>query len=191
MAITTKRGDYGETDLMFGRRVPKDHPRVVAVGAIDELNANLGIVRVSSQDVSEIIEKIEHIQNDLIILMGEISTLPEDLDLYQKKGFERFEEKRTEILERWIKEIEDKKSDYQGWALPGASGSIISVHLDSSRVVCRRAEREYIKLGENLNESIIMFLNRLSDLLWLMAREEDKKADLKEEYHKIFCVGYN
>lgn len=178
MAITTKRGDYGETDLMFGRRVPKDHPRVVAVGAIDELNANLGIVRVSSQDVSEI---IEHIQNDLIILMGEISTLPEDLDLYQKKGFERFEEKRTEILERWIKEIEDKKSDYQGWALPGASGSIISVHLDSSRVVCRRAEREYIKLGENLNESIIMFLNRLSDLLWLMAREEDKKADLKDE----------
>ena len=178
MAITTKRGDYGETDLMFGRRVPKDHPRVVAVGAIDELNANLGIVRVSSQDAGEI---IEHIQNDLIILMGEISTLPEDLDLYQKKGFERFEEKRTEILELWIKDIEDKKSDYQGWALPGASGSTISVHLDSARVVCRRAEREYIKLGENLNESIIMFLNRLSDLLWLMAREEDKKADLKEE----------
>ena len=181
MAITTKRGDYGETDLMFGRRVPKDHPRVVVVGAIDELNANLGIVRVSSQDVSEIIEKIEHIQNDLIILMGEISTLPEDLDLYQKKGFERFEEKRTEILERWIKDIEHKKSDYQGWALPGASGSIISVHLDYARVVCRRAEREYIKLGENLNESVIMFLNRLSDLLWLMAREEDKKADLKDE----------
>ena len=75
MAITTKRGDYGETDLMFGRRVPKDHPRVVAVGAIDELNANLGIVRVSSQDVGEIIEKIEHIQNDLIILMGEILSL--------------------------------------------------------------------------------------------------------------------
>ena len=135
----------------------------------------------TSQDVGEIIEKIEHIQNDLIILMGEISTLPEDLDLYQKKGFERFEEKRTEILERWIKEIEDKKSDYQGWALPGASGSIISVHLDSARVVCRRAEREYIKLGENLNESIIMFLNRLSDLLWLMAREEDKKADSNDE----------
>ena len=112
MAITTKRGDYGETDLMFGRRVPKDHPRVVAVGAIDELNANLGIVRVSSQDVSEIIEKIELIQNDLIILMGEISTLPEDLDLYQKKGFERFEEKRTEILERWIKDIEDKAKSF-------------------------------------------------------------------------------
>ena len=114
-------------------------------------------------------EKIEHIQNDLIILMGEIITLPEDLDLYQEKGFERFEEKRTEILELWIKDIEDKKSDYQGWALPGASGSTISVHLDSARVVCRRAEREYIKLGENLNESIIMYLNRLSDLLWLMA----------------------
>ena len=65
--------------------------------------------------------------------------------------------------------------------MPGASGSIISVHLDSSRVVCRRAEREYIKLGETLSESIIMFLNRLSDLLWLMAREEDKKADLKDE----------
>ena len=181
MAITTKRGDYGETDLMFGRRVPKDHPRVVAVGAIDELNANLGIVRVSSQDVSGIIEKIEHIQNDLIILMGEIITLPEDLDLYHKKGFERFEENRTKVLERWIKDFEVKKSEYQGWALPGASGSIISVRLDSARVVCRRAERECIKLGENLNESIIMFLNRLSDLLWLMAREEDKKADLKEE----------
>ena len=181
MAITTKRGDYGETDLMFGRRVPKDHPRVVAVGAIDELNANLGIVRVSSRDVSGIIEKIEHIQNDLIILMGEIITLPEDLDLYHKKGFERFEENRTKVLERWIKDFEVKKSEYQGWALPGASGSIISVRLDSARVVCRRAERECIKLGENLNESIIMFLNRLSDLLWLMAREEDKKADLKEE----------
>lgn len=175
MAITTKRGDCGETDLMFGRRVAKDHPRIMAVGAIDELNSNLGIVRVLSKDDKGFIKKIEHIQNELIILMGEISTLEEDLNLYEEKGFERFEDGRTKVLDEWIKTIEDKETDYAGWALPGASGSIISAHLDSARVVCRRAEREYIKADEDPNESIVIFLNRLSDLLWLMAREEDKR----------------
>ena len=85
MAITTKRGDCGETDLMFGRRVAKDHPRIMAVGAIDELNSNLGIVRVLSKDDEGLIKKIEHIQNELIILMGKLALLKRILIFMKKK----------------------------------------------------------------------------------------------------------
>ena len=173
MSITTKRGDKGETDLMFGRRVSKDHLRIIAVGEVDELNASLGIVRAISNDDSDFINKIETIQKDLIILMGEISTLPKDMELYEEKGFEHFGVDRVQNLDNWIKEIEDRDVSLDGWALPGSSGSHVSAHLDYSRVICRRAERGCINLGEDLGESVLVYLNRLSDLLWLMARDKD------------------
>jgi cob(I)alamin adenosyltransferase len=176
MSITTKRGDKGETDLMFGRRVSKDHLRIIAVGEVDELNASLGIVRALSNDDSDFINKIETIQKDLIILMGEISTLPEDIELYKEKGFECFGSERVQNLEKWIKEIEDRDISLDGWALPGSSGLHVSAHLDYSRTICRRAERGCIKLEDGLGESVIIYLNRLSDLLWLMARDKDSTS---------------
>ena len=173
MSITTKRGDNGETDLMFGRRVSKNHLRILAVGRIDELNASLGIVRVYSNDDLKLIDKIEIIQKDLIILMGEISTLPKDMELYEEKGFEHFGVERVQNLDNWIKEIEERDVSLDGWALPGSSGSHVSAHLDYSRVICRRAERGCINLDKDLGESVLVYLNRLSDLLWLMARDKD------------------
>ena len=105
--------------------------------------------------------------------MGEISTLPKDMELYEEKGFEHFGVERVQNLDNWIKEIEDRDVSLDGWALPGSSGSHVSAHLDYSRVICRRAERGCINLDEDLGESVLVYLNRLSDLLWLMARDKD------------------
>ena len=85
MSISTRKGDDGETDLMFGRRVAKNHPRIIVLGAVDELNAMLGIVLTHCGDQAEIKERVMAIQNDLITLMGEVGTLPEDLVRYKEK----------------------------------------------------------------------------------------------------------
>ena len=174
MSISTRKGDNGETDLMFGRRVAKNHPRIIALGAVDELNALLGIVLTHCGDQSEIKERTVSIQNDLIVLMGELGTLPEDLSLYEEKGFDRFGVGHLEKIDQWISIIEGKDIQIGGWELPGSSGLKISASLDHARVLCRRAERECIELINDLNTSILSYLNRLSDLLWLMARESDQ-----------------
>ena len=173
MSISTRKGDNGETDLMFGRRVAKNHPRIIALGAVDELNTMLGIVLTHCNDQSEIKERTVSVQNDLIVLMGELGTLPEDFPQYEEKGFDRFEIGRLEKIDQWISIIESKDIKTEGWALPGSSGLQLSASLDHARVVCRRAERECTELINELDASILSYLNRLSDLLWLMARESD------------------
>jgi cob(I)alamin adenosyltransferase len=173
MSISTRKGDNGETDLMFGRRVAKSHPRIIALGEVDELNAVLGIVLTHCSDQSEIKERTIYIQNDLIVLMGEIGTLPEDLSRYEEKGFDRFGIGHLEKINQWISIIEAKDIKIEGWALPGSSGLQLSASLDHARAVCRRAERECTELINELDTSILSYLNRLSDLLWLMARESD------------------
>ena len=176
MSITTGKGDNGETDLMFGRRVSKNHPRIIALGAVDELNTMLGIVLTHCGDQSEIKERTVTIQNDFIVLMGELGTLPEDLSRYEEKGFERFGIGHLEKIDQWISVIEGKDIQVEGWALPGSSGLQLSASLDHARVICRRAERECVGLINELDPSILSYLNRLSDLLWLMARESDLNA---------------
>jgi len=173
MSISTRKGDNGETDLMFGRRVAKSHPRIIALGEVDELNAVLGIVLTHCSDQSEIKERTIYIQNDLIVLMGEIGTFPEDLSRYEEKGFDRFGIGHLEKINQWISIIEAKDIKIEGWALPGSSGLQLSASLDHARAVCRRAERECTELINELDTSILSYLNRLSDLLWLMARESD------------------
>jgi len=173
MSISTRKGDNGETDLMFGRRVAKSHPRIIALGEVDELNALLGIVLTHCGDQSEIKERTIYIQNDLIVLMGEIGTFPEDLSRYEEKGFDRFGIGHLEKINQWISIIEAKDIKIEGWALPGSSGLQLSASLDHARAVCRRAERECTGLINELDTSILSYLNRLSDLLWLMARESD------------------
>lgn len=158
---------------MFGRRVAKSHPRIIALGEVDELNAVLGIVLTHCSDQSEIKERTIYIQNDLIVLMGEIGTLPEDLSRYEEKGFDRFGIGHLEKINQWISIIEAKDIKIEGWALPGSSGLQLSASLDHARAVCRRAERECTELINELDTSILSYLNRLSDLLWLMARESD------------------
>lgn len=169
MSIVTKTGDKGMTALMYGRRVPKNHPRVEAYGAVDELNAALGLARATTVD-DFVRENLLRIQNELVVLMGELATAAEDLPRYLKDGFTQLAGNKTAKMEEVIKEIEPKIS-LKDWAMPGAT--LHGAALDSARVACRRAERRVCSLqdaGELGNGEIIVYLNRLSDLLWLLAR---------------------
>jgi len=170
MSIVTKTGDSGTTGLMYNRRVPKTHPRVEAYGAVDELNAALGLARATANE-DFVKENILATQKELVTLMGELATVPEDRERYVKDGFALVDASMTARLEALVKEIEARKIAYKGWATPGAS--LHSAALDLARTTCRRAERRVCELkeaGEVQNGEIIIYLNRLSDLLWLFAR---------------------
>jgi cob(I)alamin adenosyltransferase len=170
VSIVTKTGDKGETGLMYNRRVSKCDPRVTAYGDIDEVTSNLGMVRALSSN-PWIQENIFSIQKDLIALMGELATKVEDLERYQKDGFSIVTQSLTEKLDKLAKEIEARGLTFHDWIIPGNNPT--SAALDIARTVCRRAERQVCDLHNNQllrNAEIIVFLNRLSDVLWLMAR---------------------
>ena len=178
MSIATKSGDNGTTALMFGRRVAKNHPRVEAYGAVDELNAALGLARAMAKH-NFVRDNMLAIQKDLVILMGELAVANEDLERYVKGGFLLVTPAMTAKLDALVKEIESQNISFKGWATPGATQN--SAALDVARTVCRRAERRVCDLqtaGEMKNDEIIIFLNRLSDLLWLFARWVETQAGL-------------
>jgi cob(I)alamin adenosyltransferase len=176
MSIATKTGDAGTTALMYNRRVSKSHPRVEAYGCVDELNAALGMARASAGPDALPLQLLP-IQKDLVIVMGELATGPEDMARYQKDGFSSIAPGHTAKLDAWIKEVEDQNVAFRGWATPG--GTAQAAALDVARTICRRAERRICGLheaGELSNPEIIVFLNRLSDLLWLWARWAESHA---------------
>ena len=180
MSIATKTGDNGTTGLMYNRRVSKCHPRVEAGGVVDELNAALGLARASTTEET-LRGKLESFQRELIIVMGELATDPEDLVRYVKDGFQLVTPAMTANLDRFVVELESGKKAYQGWAIPGAAP--VAAALDLAQTACRRAERRVCVLhesGELSNSEIIVYLNRLSDLLWLLARavEEPSRTEL-------------
>lgn len=161
---------------MFGRRVGKSDPRVVAGGAVDELNAALGLVRASGCSEALVAEALPTIQADLVVLMGELATHPSDLTRYLESGFKQVSSEMVERLGGEVERIErDFDLTFKGWAMPGDSGIASAAFLDMARTVCRRAEREVIGVGAE-NREVIRYLNRLSDLLWLMARLESGSA---------------
>ena len=176
MSIITKTGDDGTTGLMYNRRVSKCHPRVEAYGAVDELNAALGLARATAED-DFVIENLLMIQKDLVILMGELATMPADLQRYVKEGFRVVEPDMIAKLEKLAKELEARNISFDGWATPGANPT--SAALDIARTICRRGERRAWALeqsGELKNLELIKYLNRASDLLWLLARWVETKA---------------
>jgi len=177
VSIVTKTGDSGTTALMYGRRVPKNHPRVEACGAVDELNGALGLARAAAGH-DFVRDNLLAIQKDLVTLMGELAVAEEDLPRYSKDGYQLVTAELTKRIEQWIKEVESQNVSFKGWATPGAT--LNSAGLDVARTVCRRAERRVCDLqtaGLLHNAEIIVFLNRLSDLLWLMARwSETRKS---------------
>ncbi len=173
MSITTRRGDDGTTDLMFGRRVSKSDPRVVACGAVDELNAVMGVARRSDCD-SAVQEELKKIQEQLILLMGELATAEEDRERYFKEGFKPLTSESVDALDALIIRLEkEERVGSDGWATPGARGAICAAQLDVCRTVCRRAERAAVDLLEKdmlANHEALRYLNRLSDAFWLLAR---------------------
>lgn len=178
MSIATKTGDSGKTSLMYGRRVLKTDSRVDAYGSVDELNAALGMVRVTAADTF-IIEQVLAVQKELILLMGELATAPEDLARYQNDGFKLTSAAMVDRLTATIDELEkDKLLHYKGWAIPGSM--MVSATLDVARTTCRRAERRVAALldqSTDLNGEILRYLNRLSDLCWLLARYAEHTKD--------------
>jgi cob(I)alamin adenosyltransferase len=159
------------TGLMYNRRVSKCHPRVEAYGAVDELNAALGLARASAPDPAQN-SRLQSIQKDLVTLMGELATQVEDLPRYVKDGFVVVTNDLTAKVDVIVREIEARNVSFRDWATPGAN--VAAATLDLARTTCRRAERRVCALqeaGQLHNTEIIVYLNRLSDALWLMARE--------------------
>lgn len=170
MSIATKTGDGGETGLLFGRRVPKTHPRIEANGAVDELNASLGCARALVVEPF-IRDAIFSIQKELVVLMGELALETADHARYLAKGHHFLDAPMVDRLTALIDDLEKNHAlSFSEWATPGSSPS--SAALDLACRVCRRAEREVLRLAAEVpvNPEIVRYLNRLSDLLWLQAR---------------------
>jgi cob(I)alamin adenosyltransferase len=170
MSIVTKTGDDGTTALMYGRRVPKNHLRIEACGTVDELNAALGLARATAME-NFVRENLLAIQKDLVVLMGELAVLPEDSSRYVKDGYSVVAPEMTAKLGALVREIEAQNISFKDWVTPGADPP--GAALDLARTICRRAERRVCGLketGESTNAEIVVYLNRLSDLLWLFAR---------------------
>jgi cob(I)alamin adenosyltransferase len=173
MSIVTRTGDQGSTCLMYQRRVSKTNPRIEACGAVDELNAALGLSRAAAKQKS-LRHGLRAIQAELVALMGELATLPQDWPRYLKEGRPVLEKPAVARLDQEAQRLEARQPALHGWATPGTN--LASAALDMARTICRRAERRVCALhytGQLQNPQAIVYLNRLSDLLWLWARAEE------------------
>ena len=165
---------------MYGRRVSKSDARVDAYGCVDELNAALGFARVTASDPF-VTEQIYAVQRELIIIMGELATAPDDLPRYTKDGFSLTTPEMVDRLTAIIDNLEkDKLLHFKDWAIPGST--LASAALDLARTTCRRAERRVATFAQgtkDLNAQILRYLNRLSDLCWLLERYVEKESGSK------------
>jgi cob(I)alamin adenosyltransferase len=163
--IYTKTGDQGETGLGDGTRVPKDHPRVAAYGSVDELNAILGLLLTLQPAESELLRSI---QNDLFDVGADLC-VPQPAD-EPSGGRLRVRPEQAARLEQAIDRINEPLQPLTSFVLPGGQPAAAWCHL--ARTVCRRAERDVITLShrEPVNPQVIVYLNRLSDLLFVLAR---------------------
>ena len=175
-SIATRTGDDGTTSLLYGRRVPKNHPQVEAVGALDELNAALGFAkatRLAGADAAE----LERIQQEMVALMGEVSCAEADAQRYADSKFAKLGEPALARVDAAVAAVEARQPKFDGWATPGAN--LHSAALDLARTAARRAERQLVGLGAHgrtVRPLLLQYINRVSDLLWLMAREAEGRA---------------
>jgi len=165
--IYTKTGDQGETHLGDMSRVGKDHPRVAAYGTVDELNATLGLLVASDANLPER-ELLLSIQNDLFDLGADLCVpLPKEPPEYKQL---RIAAEQVVRLEKAIDRLNEPLTTLQSFILPGGSAASAWAHL--ARTVCRRAERDAVALTrtEEINPQAVIYLNRLSDLLFVLGR---------------------
>lgn len=162
---------------MYGRRLSKADPRVEAYGCVDELTAALGLARSIATD-DFISDQILAVQRDLIIVMGELATAPSDYERYVKDGFHLTTPEMVDRITSVVFDLEKDKSLYpKDWVLPGATP--VSAALDFARTTCRRAERHltaFLAGEKDFNPDILRYLNRLSDLCWILARYAEKRT---------------
>ena len=177
-SIVTRTGDDGTTSLLYGQRVSKDHPQIEAVGAFDELNVAIGAAKPLLPDDprgGEIQALLEQTQKNLIAMMGELACAESDDARHAASQFERLGTDDVRRLDQAIEILESRGLKFDGWATPGAS--LRAVAFDLARTTARRAERRLTSLpahGKNIRPELRQFVNRLSDLLWLLAREAEQ-----------------
>jgi cob(I)alamin adenosyltransferase len=174
MKIYTKTGDKGETGLFGGERVSKDSLRISAYGTIDELNSFIGLAITEVVDKS-VKENLLKIQNQLFVVGSDLAT-PED-EKTKKLNIQRTPASYYTDIEKMIDEYDEQLEELRNFILPGGSKSAALLHV--CRTICRRAEREVVaqKNSVTIGENIIIFLNRLSDLLFVLSRFENKVSN--------------
>ncbi len=170
MTIYTGRGDAGRTDLRGGERVPKTDPRIEAYGSVDELNALLGVARATTG--GDLDSQLEDVQQDLHVIQAELASVEPVDPTIQSTDVERLESS----IDRYQAELPDLES----FILPG--GGAIGAQLHHARAVCRRTERRVAALADEADESTVpaRYLNRLSDLLFVLARFANQEAGIEE-----------
>jgi cob(I)alamin adenosyltransferase len=174
MSIATKHGDKGDTGLIGGARVSKADPRVEAYGTVDELGATMGFAR-SICDDAEVGGLTKEIQRELFVVAGAIAS-PEG---GRESKTTYVTPEMVEALTAHVTRIEATEGILSDWSLPGDHAAAAA--FDVARTVCRRAERAVVRLAETgaeTNPNVVPYLNRLSDLLWLMGRLLELRAGL-------------
>ncbi len=174
MRIYTRTGDKGDTGLFGGGRVPKNDPRVEAYGSVDELNAAIGLAR-AIEPMPRIDEVLVPIQRDLFAI-GALLATPDREKMKQHLDKARIDDARITQLERAIDEGDDELEPLKAFIIPGGTPKAAALHV--ARTVCRRAERRVVDLQAmtELPTLTIIYLNRLSDLLFTLARVANKRS---------------
>jgi cob(I)alamin adenosyltransferase len=177
--IYTKLGDGGDTHLGDMSRVSKLHPRVEAYGTIDELNSTIGVALLQSGLPESFAAWLRRVQNDLLDLGADLSVPAPPVDSSSADETARVrlrvEETYTEWLEQACDEVNSKLQPLRSFVIPG--GSPAAAHLHVCRTVCRRAERRAIAVGEEGNPEVVRYLNRLSDLLFILSRAANEEPE--------------
>ena len=174
MKIYTKRGDDGDTDLRTMERVSKASPRIEAYGTVDELNAAVGAIRPTG--VEDLDDYLREVQNHLHVVQADFANPEPDEDDPQVR------EEHVDQVEDWIDACEEQLAPLESFILPGGSDAGAALH--QARAVCRRAERRAVALQDHeddVNETAVAYLNRLSDALFVFARLANDEAGVREE----------
>jgi cob(I)alamin adenosyltransferase len=178
LRIYTRTGDQGTTGLFGGGRVDKHHPRVEAYGDVDELNAALGLAR-SIEMMPRIDEVLVPVQRDLFAI-GALLATPDHAKMREQLEKARIDEERIAQLERAIDDGEAELEPLRSFIIPGGTPKAAALHV--ARTVCRRAERRVVALARDVDlpELAVRYLNRLSDLLFVLARVANRRAGAGE-----------
>lgn len=176
--IYTKTGDDGSTGLGGGQRVPKDSLRIEAYGTVDELNSAVGVAITSGVAV-ELREPLKAIQNELFHLGSDLCFLEEDK---AATAVPRIESRHVEALERLMDSLSERLGPLENFIMPGGTETAARLHV--ARCVCRRAERACVGLAraEGIGAHVVMYLNRLSDALFVMARFENHRSGVSDVF---------
>jgi cob(I)alamin adenosyltransferase len=182
MKIYTKTGDRGETGLFGGGRVPKDHVRVAAYGEVDELNSVIGvaIAQLGAAVQAELGPRLREVQADLFVIGANLATPAAEDGGRANPHVPVLAPARVSALEEWIDAADADLEPLRNFILPGGTAAAAALHL--ARTVCRRAERRVVALAREarVDSDHLIYLNRLSDLLFTLARLANHRAGLPD-----------